>query len=300
MLPQIVLLPVRAAFRPLTGPRASRRCAFGGYTAGMENDFSARYGPWALIAGGSQGLGAAFADLCAARGLNLLLVARRPGPLEETAGALRARHGVQVRTVPVDLADPGFLERIAAAAVGLEIGLLVCDASHSHTGRFLDADLDSYQRVLDTNCRAPLSLIHRFGGAMSGRGRGGIIVMSSLSAFWGSPYVAVYGATKAFLLNLSEALGRELGAFGVDVTVCTAGPILTPNYISSKPAGEGPSALEMQPKKVAAIALAALGRKPLVVPGALNRLARFFLGRCLSRRAAVSLMEKSTARMYAS
>lgn len=261
-------------------------------------EFAARYGPWAMVAGGSQGLGAAFADQLARSGLNLFLIARKPGPLEETAAALRSRHGVQVRTASVDLAEPGFLDKVDAAAAGLEIGLLVCDAAQAHTGRFLDSDLDSALRILDTNCRAPLSLIRRFGGMMAERGRGGIVVMSSLSAFWGSPYVAVYGATKAFLVNLSEALWRELGARGVDVTVCTAGPVLTPNYVASKPPGVGPSALEMTPEKVASVALGALGRKHLVVPGALNRVAQFVMSRFVSRRAAVTLLEKSTASMY--
>jgi short-subunit dehydrogenase len=261
-------------------------------------EFPARYGPWAMVAGGSQGLGAAFADQLARSGLNLLLIARKPGPLEETAASLRSRHGVQVRTASIDLAEAGFLDRVVAAGAGLEIGLLVCDAAQAHTGLFLDADLDSALRILDTNCRAPLSLIYHFGGAMAGRGRGGIVVMSSLSAFWGSPYVAVYGATKAFLLNLSEALWRELGARGVDVTVCTAGPVLTPNYVASKPPGAGPSALEMTPEKVASVALGALGKKHLVVPGGLNRVAQFFMSRFVSRRAAVTLLEKSTASMY--
>ncbi len=263
-----------------------------------SSGFSGRYGPWAMIAGGSQGLGAAFAHEIGRRGVNLLLIARRPGPLEETAEALRKRHGVQVRTASVDLAAPGFLQEVEEAAAGLEIGLLVCDAAHSHTGRFLDADLPTCLRILDTNCRAPLSLVHRFGGRMAERGRGGILVMSSLSAFWGSPYVAVYGATKAFLVNLSEALWRELGTRGVDVTVCTAGPVLTPNYIASMPVRTGPSALEMAPERVASIALAALGRRHLVVPGALNRAARFIMGRFFSRKAAVTMLEKNTARMY--
>jgi len=261
-------------------------------------DFSTRYGPWALIAGGSQGLGAAFAEEIGRRGVNLLLVARRPGPLEEAAAALRARHRVEVRTAAVDLSGPGFLDEVERAASGLEIGLLVCDAAATHTGRFLDADLPTCLRILDTNCRAPLSLVHRFGGPMAQRGRGGVLVMSSLSAFWGSPYVAVYGATKAFLVNLSEALWRELGARGVHVTVCAAGPVLTPNYIASMPVRTGPSALEMSPERVASIAVGALGRTHLVVPGALNRVARFFMGRFASRKAAVSLLERNTARMY--
>jgi uncharacterized protein len=268
--------------------------------AAAQAGFVEAYGPWALVAGGSQGLGAAFAEEIARRGVNLVLIARRAGPLEETAAALRTRHGVEVRTASVDLAAPGFLEAIEHAVQGLEIGLLVCDAAHSHTGRFLDSDLPTCLKILDTNCRAPLSLVHVFGSRMAARGRGGILVMSSLSAFWGSPYVAVYGATKAFLVNLAEALWRELGDRGVDVTVCTAGPVLTPNYLASMPRRTGPSALEMAPERVAAIALGALGRKHLVVPGTLNRMAQFFMGRFVSRRAAVLLLEKNTARMYGS
>jgi uncharacterized protein len=258
-----------------------------------------RFGPWALIAGGSQGLGAAFAEELAAAGLDLVIVARRPGPLEETAAALRARFGVQVRTAAIDLSSPGFLEQLDAKTSGLEIGLLVCDAAQAHTGRFLEAGLEEALRILDTNCRAPLSLIHRYGGGMAERGRGGILVMSSLSAFWGSPFVAVYGATKAFLLNLSEALWKELGQHGVSVTVCTAGPVLTPNYVGSKPAGKGPSALEMKPADVARTALSALGRRPLVVPGALNRAAQFVMGRFASRKAAITVLARSTGDMYA-
>jgi len=260
--------------------------------------FLQKYGPWAIVAGGSQGLGAAFADQVAARGVNLVLIARRAGPLEETAASLRARHGVQVRTASVDLSAPGFLEAVEKAAQGLEIGLLVCDAAHSHTGRFLDSDLATCLNILDTNCRAPLTLVRTFGGRMAERGRGGVLIMSSLSAFWGSPYVAVYGATKAFLVNLAEALWRELGDRGVDVTVCTAGPVLTPNYLASIPNRNGPSPLEMAPERVAQTALGALGKRHLVVPGTLNRLAQFFMGRLVSRGQAVRLLEKNTARMY--
>jgi hypothetical protein len=266
----------------------------------MKRAIAERFGPWALVAGGSEGLGAAFAAEIAEAGLNLVLVARRPGPLEDTASALRSRWGVQVRTVSMDLADPAFLPRLTRETEGLEIGLLVCDAAHAHTGRFLDAGLGEYLRILDTNCRAPLGLVHHYGGLMAGRGRGGIVVMSSLSAFWGSPYVAVYGATKAFLLSLGEALWKELGDRGVCVTVCAAGPVLTPNYIASKPPGAGPSALETQPREVARTALAGLGRKSLVVPGILNRLARLFMSRLVSRRGAITILGKSTGAMYAS
>jgi short-subunit dehydrogenase len=251
-----------------------------------------------LVAGGSQGLGAAFAAQLAEAGLNLVLIARRKGPLGQTASSIRSRFDVDVRPVSLDLTDPGFLAVLEHETRGLEIGLLVCDASHAHMGRFLDAGFDEYMRVLDTNCRAPLALIHHFGGEMTRRGRGGIIVMSSMSAFWGSPFVAVYGATKAFLLNLSEALGSELGGHGVSVTVCAPGPVLTPNYIASKPPGAGPSVMEMKPQAVARAAIAGLGHRNLVIPGALTRAARFFMYRLVARGAAVRILGRSTAAMY--
>ena len=260
--------------------------------------FRERYGPWALVAGGSEGLGAAFAEQLAGLGLNVVLVARRPGPLQEAAEGLHDRHGIEVRSVAVDLAEPGFLAALQRATAGLEIGLLVCNAAAAHTAAFLEADPRDYLPLLDTNCRAPLWLLRWLGEQMAARRRGGIVVMTSLSAFQGSPFVTVYGATKAFLLNLAEGAGSELGPFGVDVLACAAGPIRTPNYLSSKEAAKGPRALEMEPGEVAREALRALGRKTLLVPGRLNRLAMFFMGRLLPRAAAVRLIARSTRAMY--
>lgn len=149
-----------------------------------------------------------------------------------------------------------------------------------------------------TNCRAHLLLIRWLGEVMARRGRGGIVVMTSMSAFQGSPFVTVYAATKAFLLNLAEGVGSELAPFGVDVLACVAGPIRTPNYLASKEAAKGPKALELEPGEVARTALRGLGRRGLVVPGRLNRFALFFMGRLLPRAAAVRLIAGSTRAMY--
>ncbi len=258
-----------------------------------------RYGPWALVAGGSEGLGAAFAEELAGAGFSLLLAARRTEPLEQTACRLRAAHGVEVKTVALDLAAADGVRRLLAAARGREIGLAVCNAAASHTGPFLAADAAFYERIVLTNCRAPLLLVRALGEGMAERGRGGIVVMTSLSAMWGTPYVAAYGATKAFLLNLAEGAGEELAARGVDMLACMAGPIRTPGYLSSKPAGSGPSTFEMEPAAVAREALAALGRRRLVVPGRINRVARAVLG-MLPRQAAVRMMGRNTRAMYGS
>lgn len=263
-----------------------------------QADFAARYGPWALVAGGSDGLGAAFAEELAEAGLNLLLVARRSGPLEQTAALLRARHGVQVRAVSLDLSDDGFLGALQREAAGLEIGMLVCNAAAAHTAPFLEAEPARLLPLVATNCRAHLLLIRWMAGLMADRRRGGIVVMTSMSAFQGSPFVTVYAATKAFLLNLAEGVASELEPFGVDVLACAAGPIRTPSYLSSKEASKGPKALEMEPREVAQQALRGLGRKTLVVPGRLNRLALFFMCRLLPRAAAVGLIARSTRAMY--
>jgi uncharacterized protein len=261
-------------------------------------DFLRKYGPWALVAGGSEGLGAALAEELAVRGLNLILIARRPGPLEETAARLRAAHGVDVRTLPADLADHDTLEAVNRETANVEIGLLVYDAALAFTGPFFGADLSEYQRMLDVNCRSAIGLIYTLGGKMAARRRGGILVMSSLAGFQGSPYVAVYGATKSFLLSISEALADELKPLGVDVTVCCPAVVTTPNFLSDGHDPKGPAPLSMEPAEVAREAIRGLGRKSIVIPGVLSKLARIMMGRILPRGAAVSMIGSNTRAMY--
>jgi short-subunit dehydrogenase len=261
-------------------------------------DFRHKYGPWALVAGGSEGLGAAFASELARRGLNLILISRRPGPLAETAGALRAEHAVQVRTLSLDLADPATMAVVERETARDEIGLLVCNAAVAYTGAFLKQELAEYQRILDVNCRSSLGLIHAHAKKMAARKRGGIVVMSSLAAFQGSPMVAVYGATKAFLVMLAEALADELKPLGVDVLACCPAVVLTPNFLSDGHAPDGPAPLSMQPADVARETIKALGRKTIVVPGAMSKLAHFMMVRLMPRRTTVALLGRRTRAMY--
>jgi short-subunit dehydrogenase len=151
---------------------------------------------------------------------------------------------------------------------------------------------------VDTNCRTPLALVHRFLPPMIQRRQGGLLIMSSMAGFQGSPLVTVYGASKAFLISLGEGLAEELAPHGVDVLVCVAGATRTPSYLSGKLADRGRTAIEMEPGAVARVAVRALGRKPLVVAGALNRAVRLLLGRLLPRRAAVRLLHRGTRNLY--
>jgi len=257
--------------------------------------FRARYGPWALIAGGSEGIGAAFASSAAARGLKLLLVARRPAALEEVATRLRRDHGVEVRTEALDLAAPDLAARLDPLAAELEIGLVVYNAAASSIGPFLDQPLDEHLRAIDVNCRGPVVMSHVLGKRMVARGRGGIVLMTSLAATQGSPYIASYAASKAFDLVLAESLWHELRGRGVDVLACRAGATRTPAYERSQPDFSGPV---MEPGPVAEAALDALGGGPSRVAGGLNRMAAFFMGRVMSRRQAVQTMGKATAKIY--
>ncbi len=257
--------------------------------------FRERYGPWALITGASEGIGESFARSLASRGLHLLLVARRPGPLEALAGEMRKAHGVEVRTLSADVGRPDLVPALDALAAGAEVGLVVHNAAFSALGPFLDRPLADLQQVIDLNCRAPLALAHHFGRQMVARGRGGILLMSSLAGGQGTPIVAAYAASKAFEIVLAEGLWDEFRPSGVDVLACRAGATRTPSYEASRPRKKVPM---MEPGPVAEEALAALGRKPVHIPGRLNRAVNFVMQRLLSRPAAIRFMGNSTRKMY--
>jgi short-subunit dehydrogenase len=265
-----------------------------------RTSFAMRYGPVALVAGASEGLGAAFARELAGAGLPLVLVARRAPLLDALADELRGAYGVEVRTVACDLADEGAATATAAACDGLTIGLLIYNAAASTVGRFLDTPVEAHLRAVHVNARGPLLFAHAFGGAMAARGHGGIVLMSSLTAFQGTPLVATYGATKAFNLVFAEGLWSELAQRGVDVTACCAGAILTPGYERVTPrrgtSRFGPAPQE--PADVAREALNALGRRPLVITGRGNRLASFVMRRIFSRRLAVTTMARAMRQRY--
>lgn len=245
--------------------------------------FADRYGPWALIAGGSEGIGAAFARALAVRGLDLVLVARRAEPL----AALAADLPTQTVTVAADLATPEGLHAVCAATDGREVGLVVANAAYAPTGPFVataPADLD---RTLAVNCAAPLRLARHHLPAMVGRGRGGLVVVSSLTGLQGSPGLATYAATKAFGAVLAEGLWAEVRGHGVDVVTCVAGAVATPGLarVSRRPApGTVP------PEVVVEATLRALGRRPRVVPGALMRLSAQLMTRLLPRHTAIGLI----------
>jgi uncharacterized protein len=236
--------------------------------------FLAKYGPWALVTGASEGIGAAFAADLAARGLNLVLVARRKERLDRLAGALRTSHGISVEVIVADLGTGSGVEAVLAGIGGLEIGLYVGSAGFGTSGAFVANPAVQELNMIDVNCRALCALAHPLARSMQARGRGGIVLMSSIVAFQGVAGSANYAATKAYVQTLAEGLGAELGPFGVDVLASAPGPVET-GFAERADMKMGNAAT---PEAVARATLAALGRRSTVRPGGLAKLLGHGLG----------------------
>jgi hypothetical protein len=264
-----------------------------------ETRFSSRYGPTALVAGASEGMGAAWARALAGRGLNLVLLARRETELRELAAELSRDHRIEARAVRLDLADPALLERLREAVKGLEIGLLVYNAAHSTISPFTETSLDQHLKSLDVNCRGLLVLVHELLPSMVSRGGGGMILMSSMAGFQGSAWMATYAASKAFDTTLAEGLWQELRPHGVDVMACIAGATSSPNFLRSKPKLRSSSFPPvMTPEQVVDEALVAFGKGPSHIAGFGNRLAAWLTRYLMSRRRVVGIMSRTTQGMY--
>jgi uncharacterized protein len=194
------------------------------------SDWAAKYGPWAIIAGGSDGVGAAFARGVAARGVNVVLVARRPAVLEAFANELREEHAVEVSTVVLDLSAPGAMSDLALATAEFDVGLFLYNAgADDYSAGFLDKTLDNHLALIHRNCDSVLEAAYRFGGPMVERGRGGLVLVTSGAAWAGGATLATYGATKAFDLILAEGLWAEWHGKGVDVLGLVLGATDTPS-----------------------------------------------------------------------
>ncbi len=248
---------------------------------------------WALVAGASEGLGAAWAEGLHAQGHSLVLLARRQPVLDEVAAKLKGR---EVVTAAVDLGAEGLTEKVAPLLEGRPLDVLVYNAAAAPVGPFLKMSREQTRASVDVNCRAPVELLHLVLPGMVERGRGAIVLMSSLTAFQGTPYTAVYGATKSFNLTLAEALWAELKGTGVTVLACCAGATRTQSYLKAMPGG-APG--ELEPEQVVREGLAAIGRGPSMIPGRFNRFASFLLRRLMPRRAAVMTLASQTKRLHA-
>lgn len=188
----------------------------------------------ALITGASAGIGAAFAQELAARQTNLILVARSGEKLRQQSEDLQTKFGIQVEVIAQDLTQPGAPSRVFQAVEPQVIDLLINNAGVGDYGAFAERSLERQSTIIKLNVLTLVEMTHLFLPGMQQRGTGGIINLSSISAFQSIPYLAVYAASKAFILHFSEALWAENKAKGVQVMALCPGPVHTGFFVEAE------------------------------------------------------------------
>jgi len=227
-----------------------------------------KYGAWAVVTGASDGIGKAFAVELAKCGFSLVLLARRRDLLEQLARDLNQDFGIACKTVAADLAHPTGVDLLIEQTRNIDVGLLVAAAGFGTSGTFVELPVQDELALLDVNCRAVVKLAHHFGYRFKIKGRGGLVLMSSIVAFQGAPRSATYAATKAFIQTFAEGLRIELNPHQVDVLAVAPGPIAS-GFAKRANLQMG---MTQTPAVVAKVSLAALGRTGTVRPGWLAKL----------------------------
>jgi len=258
-----------------------------------SEQFKLRYGPWALVAGGAAGIGAAYARYAATRGLNVIVIDKDAATLERFVASLRSEFSGEFLPLALDLASPNLAADVAQAVGAREIGLFIYNAALADVGPFYkdtsEFNCDGLQHELNKiaiNMSSPLQLLYRFARPMLQRRRGGIILMSSGTGFQGAPYYAHYGATKAYNIVLGEGLWYEFQPYEVDVLCCVAGLTKSPAMERAVARGEAKGAFFQTPDQVAAEGMSMLGKVPSWQCGAPNRRLMLML-KLLPRRLSV-------------
>lgn len=255
------------------------------------HEFLQRYGPTALVTGASSGIGEAFAILLAQGGFDLVLVARRGHRLESLAARLRDHEGVNVSVCEADLSTPTAIDAIVRSCEGQDIGLLVSNAGFGMKGAHYTNDPAAMQNMVQVNCIAPMLLTRQFIPGLLQRGRGGIIITSSVEALMGFPYSAPYAASKAFAKSLGEGLWGELQSSGIDVLALCPGSTDTETHALQ---GIDSSKLEamMSAQEVAREAIDNIDKGPLWISGEHNR-EMFTAMADMDRREALLIMSEA-------
>lgn len=236
------------------------------YMNANHSRFLARFGPTAVVTGASSGIGKAFAEELAGRGISLVLLGRRSDTLAQLAQSLIQRYEVSVTTLAIDLSEPDAPEAVLRAVGVREVGLLICSAGFGTSGQFIDATIADEVGMVHVNCRSLMALTWHFGRRFAAQRRGGIVLMSSLVGFQGVPRAAHYAATKAYVQSLAEGLHHELRPLGVSVIASAPGPVHS-GFAQRAKMSMG---LAQRPEVVAASTLTALGKRATVRPGWLS------------------------------
>jgi len=222
-----------------------------------------KHGPWALIVGGSEGVGAAFADILAGQGFNLVLTSYLKEPLDEVVADLKARYAVDIRALVHDLLTDDPLGPARKLTDGLEVGLLVYTAGSIVPGpSFVESPVEHGLKSIKLNCIGHTVYSHHYGRSMKERGRGGIILVGSNAGVSGLAGLTCYAAAKAYSRVFAEGLWAELKPHGVDVLGLHPGPIRSPFMARLGVDVDDPNLGAANPQDIASEGIAQLGEGP--------------------------------------
>jgi len=266
------------------------------YSTAMTPERKAKYGEWAVVAGASEGLGAAWADELASHGLNVLILARSQSKLESVAEKIRANRGVTVEAMAVDLMTVTEEDVKTKIIADRGVGLFVFNAAYMAGGEFLSQPVEEHLKVSQLNINTLISFTHTMAAHMKSRGHGGIVLMGSVSGAVGTAYYSTYSSSKSFIASFSRALWYELGPHNVDVVGCTAGATTTPGYLQAaeKAGSNRNQMIEQTPEEVVIECLAGLGQTGALATGALNKLSHGLLKHLLPADYAVRFVSYMT------
>lgn len=238
-------------------------------------NFKEKYGQYALVTGGTSGIGKALSYEIAKHGVNLILVARGSEELKRTAEEIKSRYNVDAVTIQADLSKNEGIEQVIRESEPFEVGLFVPAAGLDTNGLFSKINIDKELALLQLNVISTLSLTHHFVKSMIDRKRGGVLLVSSLSGHMPNPYLSNYAGSKAYVLNLGLSLYGELRQKGVDVSVLSPGLTDTPMAKGTGIDWDKTPMKKMEAGEVAAIAIKQLGKKASIVPGGMNKMMAF-------------------------
>lgn len=255
-------------------------------------NFKNKYGDWALITGGTSGIGAELASQLAAQGLNIILVARKEKALQNSAESLVKRYGIETRIVVGDLSAPEGVDGLFDNTKDIQVGLLVIAAGLEVNGAFEKTDINKEVQLINLNIITTLKLTHHYIPEMVKRRKGGVLLISSLSGHMPNPYFSNYAGSKAYVLNFGASLHAELAPKGVDVTVLSPGLTKTPMVADNGVDWTKTPMKAMEPSQVAEAGINGLGKSILVVPGAMNR---FMAG--MAKHSPLKMLAKKNEKM---
>jgi short-subunit dehydrogenase len=251
-----------------------------------QTKFLQKYGSWAIVTGASNGIGKEFAIQLAKIGFNVVLVARRKGLLEELSDQLENSYGIKSLPINLDLGHTDAAKILDEMTTNLDVGLIVSNAGFGTSGNLLDSRIDIEKNLIDLNCRSLMELSYIYGQKFAKKKRGGIILISSLLGFFGTPGSANYAASKAFVQSFGEGFHSEMKRHNVDVLTVAPGPVHTGfaekanmNFI-----------LALNPENVAKDSINALGKKITLLPGFLTKFLYFSLQSLLIRNLKIMIL----------